>query len=201
MATIARIKARWTIPGAGTAFSVFHFGNTILEDPVQAQADAALVKVTAFFESVKAYLPNVVSVLVLNEVELIQTNNGAMTGILAGPTQATKTGTAAATAGWAAAAGGVISWSTPGVRNNRRVRGRNFLVPLSNEVWDTDGTMKAVPLSGINSAATALRDQTGEIDLGVYARPTAPGATDGAYYPVTGHRVPDFSAILRSRRA
>lgn len=201
MATIARVKARWTIPGAGTAYSVFHFGNTALEDPVQADADAALAKVTAFFTSVKAYLPNVVSVLVQNEVELIQWNNGSMTGILSGPTQATQTGTAGATAGWAAAAGAVVTWNTAGIRNNRRVRGRTFLVPLSNEAWDVDGTLKAVPVSGINAAATTLRDTAGSIDLMVYGRPTAPGATDGEAFAVSGHRLPDMSAVLTSRRS
>lgn len=201
MATIARVKARWTIPGAGTAFSVFHFGNTALEDPSQADADAAAAKVTTFFSSVKAYLPNVVSVQVQSEVELIVPTSGSMTGILSAPAQGTQTGTAGATAGWAAAAGAVVTWNTAGIRNNRRVRGRTFLVPLSNEAWDVDGTLKIVPLNGINSAATALRDTAGGIDLGVYGRPTAVGATDGEFFAVSGHRLPDMSAILTSRRS
>lgn len=201
MATIARVKARWTIPGAGTAYSVFHFGNTALEDPVQADADAALTKVTAFFTTVKAQLPAQVSVTVQNEVELIQPHDGALTGILAGPVQAAQTGTAGATASWAAAAGGVITWNTAGIRNSRRVRGRTFLVPLSSEAFDTDGTLKLAQLNNLNTGATALRDTAGEIDLMVYARPTAPGAVDGEAFAVSGHRIPDMGAILTSRRS
>lgn len=199
---LARVKIRWSIPGAGTAFSVLHFdGWADQSAPNPTELSDLLTKVNAFIGSVKAYLPNVVTMQVLNEAELINESDGTMLGVLSGTVHPAQAGTASATAGWAAAAGAVITWNTPGVRNSRRVRGRTFIVPLSNECWDLDGTMKAVPLNGLNSAATALRTANGIGQLQVWGRPSAPGATDGVAYEALSHRIPDFSAILRSRRS
>lgn len=199
--TLVRGKIRWTIPGAGTAWTVLHFGTLNLAEPTQADADAVVTRMQNWATAIKALLPNVVSLNVQAETEVINEESGLMLGILTSPTPATQTGTAAAGVGWAAAAGAVVSWSTPNVRNGRRIRGRTFVVPVSNEVWDVDGTLKAVPFNTLNTAATALRADAADIDLRIWCRPTAPGANDGAEGLVMGHRVPDMSAVLRSRRA
>ena len=199
--SILRSKIRWTIPGAGTALSVLHFSGNEGWSPVQGDAEAVAIHVNQFCNTIKSTLPNVVQLQTLNELEEIDSNNGALLQVWTAPTQAVHNGTAAAAAGWAAAAGAVISWSTGIVHRKRRIRGRTFIVPLSNECWDVDGTLKSVPHGTLNSAATALRQDILGIDLGVWARPSAPGATDGRFATVSGHRVPDMSAILRSRRA
>lgn len=198
---IGRVKLRWVIPGAGTAFSVLHFGHWAGSEPTPTEASDLITKCNAFVTSVKAYLPNVVSVQVMNEIEIINEADGNLIGVISSTVNAAQFGTAAATAGWAAAAGAVITWNTPGVRNGRRIRGRTFIVPLSTEAWDVDGTMKSVPLGGLNSAATALRTANGINQLLVWSRPSGPGAADGIAYEALSHRIPDFSAILRSRRS
>jgi len=198
---LLRGKIRWNIPGAGTAWSVLHFGTTSLSTPVQADADAAVARMQAWATSIKSLLPNVVSLNVQAETEEINEGSGALIGVWTSTTPTTQTGTAAAGQGWAAAAGAVVSWSTPSVRNNRRVRGRTFVVPVSNEVWDVDGTLKSVPYGTLNTAAGALRVDGPEVDLRIYCRPTTPGGTDGFAAVVLSHRVPDMSAVLRSRRA
>lgn len=198
---LLRGKIRWTIPGAGTAWSVLHFGTTSLSTPVQADADAAVARMQAWATSVKSLLPNVVSLQVQAETEEINEGSGALIGVWTSTTPSVQTGTAAAGQGWAAAAGAVVSWSTPSVRNNRRVRGRTFVVPVSNEVWDVDGTLKSVPYGTLNTAAGALRVDGPDVDLRIYCRPTTPGGTDGFAAVVLSHRVPDMSAVLRSRRA
>ena len=199
---VYRGKIRWTIPGAGTAYSVLHFADIAGDGAAsQAEADEIIAKMQTWATAIKSTLPNVVTLQVQNEVEHILSTTGDLIDIWTGASQTAQTGTASATAGWAAAAGAVVSWSTAGVRNGRRVRGRTFLVPLSNEVWDTDGTLKSVPLGTINSAATALRTVGTTVQLAVHTRPSAPGASDGDHFPVTGHRTPDMSAILRSRRS
>lgn len=198
---LLRGKIRWTIPGAGTAYTVLHFGTQDASTPTQADAVQAVTKMQTFAQNISAALPNVVQLQVQNECEEIVATSGQMLGIYSGATQTPVNGTAAAAAGWAAAAGGVITWNTAGVRNGRRVRGRSFVVPLSNEVWDIDGTIKSVPMGTLNTAATNLRTAGTDVELVVYARPSAPGANDGAQFPVLGHRVPDMSAILRSRRS
>jgi len=198
---LLRGKIRWTIPGAGTAWSVLHFGTTSLASPVQADADAAVARMQAWATSIKSLLPNVVSLNVQAETEEINEGTGNLIGVWTSTTPTTQTGTAAAGQGWAAAAGAVVSWSTPSVRNNRRVRGRTFVVPVSNEVWDVDGTLKSVPYGTLNTAAGALRVDGPDVDLRVYCRPTTSGGSDGFAAVVLSHRVPDMSAVLRSRRA
>lgn len=198
---LLRTKIRWTIPGAGTAYTVMHFLTSSQSTPVQADVDDAIARTQAWATAIKSTLPNVVSLNTQSEVEEINEASGLMIGIWTVATPSTQTGTAAAGQGWAAAAGAVVSWSTPGVRNGRRVRGRTFVVPVSNEVWDVDGTLKAVPLGTLNTAAAALRGGSTVTQFGIWARPTAPGATDGEVWPVSGHRIPDMSAVLRSRRA
>jgi hypothetical protein len=198
---LIRAKLRWSIPGAGNAFSVLHFDGWSAGGPNPTELSDLATKLNAFVTSIKAYLPNVVTVQVMNEMEEINEATGEMIGVFSTTVLAAQAGTASATAGWAAAAGAVITWNTPGVRNGRRVRGRTFIVPLSNEAWDVDGSLKAVPLNGLNSAATALRTASGIGQLQVWSRPSAPGASDGVAFEALSHRIPDFSAILRSRRA
>ena len=196
-----RSKIRWTIPGAGTAHTVLHFGTLDASTPTQADADEVISKVAAYAGAIKAYIPNVVSLLVSSEVEEINVATGKLIGIYTGATQTAQAGTASATAGWAAPAGGVISWSTAGIRNNRRLRGRTFIVPMSNEVWDVDGTLKSVPLTGLNTAAAALRAPGTQVYLTIYGRPSGVGASDGVEWQALAHRVPDMAAILTSRRS
>jgi len=196
-----RTKVRWTIPGAGTAYSILHWTGAETQLNGQSEANDAAAKTHAFLTPLINVLPNVVKVQALAEVEEINESTGDLIGFWTTPTNQDRAGTASATAGWAAAAGAVISWSTAGVRNGRRIRGRTFVVPLSNECWDVDGTIKSVPMGTLNTAATALTGGTDVTRFVVWARPTAPGATDGQAANVLTHRVPDMSAILRSRRS
>jgi hypothetical protein len=119
---------------------------------------------------------------------------------LVATTPAAIVGTAGTTVAYAAALGAVVSWRTGLVRNGRRIRGRTFLVPLSSLAFDNTGTLIPAALTTFNAAAVTLRDQTGIADIGVYARPSAPGAADGEWALITGHSIPDMGSILRSRR-
>lgn len=201
MASILRVKLRWTgLPG-GSGYSMFHFRDFAAGEPTDADASSAAARITNYAENLSELLPNAVTLQTESTVEVIEETNGQLVNFLTAPAQVAKQGITSSTVGWAAAAGAVISWSTNGVRNGRRVRGRSFVVPLANTSYDTDGSLTATTVTKLNTTATTLRDGAGTPDLGVYARPTAPGANDGIWYAVTGHRVPDMSAILRSRRS
>lgn len=198
---LLRAKIRWTIPGAGTAFSVLHFGTEDASTPTQADADEAVARVQAYATAIKAYLPNQVTLQVLNELEEIVVTTGNMLGVYTTASQTAQTGTAGATVGWAAPAGAVITWNTAGVKNSRRVRGRTFIVPLANSAYETDGTIGPTALTGLNTAATNLRTSGTETTLAVYCRPTGPGLSDGQQHEVLSHRIPDMCAMLTSRRS
>lgn len=198
---LLRGKIRWTIPGAGTAYSVLHFDTNDDSPPTQADADEVNTKLNAFILAIKPIIPNVVGLTVIPEFEELEENNGSMINVFTTTAIAGTFGSASSSAGWAAAAGAVITWNTSGIRNGRRVRGRTFVVPVSNTAWDVDGTLTSAAMTNLNDGAFALRTAGSQVQLAVYARPTSKTATDGVLHRATSHRVPDMSAILRSRRS
>lgn len=197
---IARIKARWTIPGAGTAYSILHFRGAGIGEIDDADADAATMQTYAFFNSIKAYLPGVVKIDVLSDVEVIDDATGTMTDVRLSTTREQVVGGSGASATWSAPSGACVTWNTGGVRNGRRVRGRTFVVPLATMAYGSDGTLDSTPLSTMQAAATLLAQPFSNRQLVVFARPTAPGAGDGLSVPVTSARITDQAAILKSRR-
>jgi len=198
---LLRAKIAWTIPGAGTSHSVFHFTTSSESTPTQADADDVATKLGTFKTSLRNHIPGTVSLQRLSDVEEINENTGKLIGVWGTSSDTAATGALPSTEKWAAPVGAVISWSTAGIRNNRRVRGRTFLVPLGSSVFDTDGTIASTPYNGINALAAALRGGASSTQFAIYARPTAPEATDGEAWPVLAHRVPDMAAVLTSRRA
>lgn len=200
-----RVKARWTIPGAGTAFSVFHFGNGPDGDPSDAEASNAATATRTFFDAIKGVLPGVVKIDVLTDVEILDVATGNLMGVQTASAQAQVVGSLAQTVSWAAPSGVCITWNTAGLRTvtskPRRVRGRTFIVPVATNVFDSDGTLTTAALTTLNTAATGLRGNFSGQEFGVYGRPGPGGSPAGVYHSVTGHRITDQVAILRSRRS
>lgn len=167
--------------------------------PDESAGPTPLECVTAvhtFFDAVRDRLPAVVSIQVEGAVERIDTPTGELIGFEDVTPPAVIVGTNSG--GFSSATGACIGWTTNGVRNGRRVRGRTFIVPLAGVTYDTDGTLTALALQDIQTAATAMTENFA--GLVVYARETAPGLADGVAYDVAGARVADKTAILRSRR-
>jgi hypothetical protein len=203
MAPILRAKIRWSGFTGGPGFSVFHFRDFATgtgEDPTQATADAANTKLNTFITAILPQLPNVVNLQVHSEMELIEWTNGNLIDVLNVTPANGRNGTAGATVVYSAAVGAVINYRTNGIRNNRRVRGRTFLVPLASSAYALDGSLASANHTAIQNAANALITTETAADLGVWARPTAPGASDGAWYVASTANVPDMTAVLRSRR-
>lgn len=203
--SIMRVKARWTIPGAGTAFTVLHFGNGDDGDPTDTEASNAASSTRTFFDAIKGLLPNPVAVDVMTDVEIIDVASGNLIGVQTASAQAQVTGLSGTGATWSAPSGACVTWNTAGLRQvaskPRRVRGRTFIVPLSSTAYDTAGNLSPTALTTLNNAATALRGNFGNQNLGVYGRPGIGGAPAGVFHSVTGHRITDQSAVLRSRRS
>lgn len=200
MAKIMRVKARWSGFQGGPGYSIFHFRDFNTDDPTNQNATDAIARVRAFFTTINPVLPNTVSIQVEADVEVLEDTTGALVGMVNGTSVSAVTGTAGGTAPYAAAVGAVVTWRTSSIRNGRRMRGRTFLVPLSSTAFAADGTLIDSALNYINQAATALRSNAAQPDLGVYGRPSGPAATDGVWYAVTAHSTPDMGAVMRSRR-
>lgn len=203
--SVQRVKARWNIPGAGTAFSVFHFGNGPDGEGSDVEASNSTLAVHTFFSEIKLYIPNSVSIDVQTDVELLDVATGALVGMATSASRARIVGTAGATVNFAAPAGVCVTWATAGIRTvsskPRRVRGRTFIVPVAQNAWDVDGTLNNSALTVFNNAATGLRGNFSGQELHVYGRPGLNATPPGQVYAVTGHKITDQAAILRSRRS
>lgn len=202
---ILRVKARWQIPGAGTAFTVLHFGSGTGSDPTDTEASNSVSATRTFFEALKVYLPNVVTVDYMTDVEVIDVATGNLQGVVTAAAVASTSGTAGVSGTWSAPSGACITWTTGGLRTvnskPRRVRGRTFIVPLATGAYDSNGNLSAGFLTSANSAATGLRGNFNGQQFGIFGRPGPGGSPAGVYHSVTGHRITDQSAVLRSRRA
>lgn len=151
--------------------------------------------VQAFFTAVRTELPSSVSITGPTGGDSIDPVTGTLTGTWSGGTGGTINGMSAAV--YAGPAGAVVTWLTDGIANGRRVRGRTFLVPLSSSAYQTDGSLLAGSLTAIQSAANALVSSAAG-NLLVWHRPV--GGVGGSAHAVTGAKVSDRVAVLRSRR-
>lgn len=192
--SIFRVKARWQGFSGAPGYTILHFGDGTEQDG--ATPDSAVVATRAFFQSLSGLLAPGVSISIENAVEELETGSGQMQTI---HTTASVTPVTASGAGtYAAPVGAVVNWITNEVRNGRRVRGKTFLVPMSSSIYQADGTLATAHMATIQQAAEALIADANSL-LCVYARPET-GTTNGRLAPVTGARVPDMAAVLRSRR-
>lgn len=198
MAEILRVKINWTGFVGGPGYTNLYFRDFTEGATDQAMADGAVAKTKTFLTSVQNYLPTAVITGVDPTVDRLEETTGELQGFFTTSPGAAVAGGQAGV--YSAASGACISWGTNGVRNGRRIRGRTFIVPLGGSQYGSDGTLSDTMVTALRNAATALRAETGAGDLGIWARPTAPGAADGVWYFATTSNVKDKVAILRSRR-
>lgn len=201
MPPIMRVKLRWSGFTGGPGYSNFFYRDRSSGDPSVTTANDAATLVDNFGSFLQSRIPIGVNLAVQGDVEVVEETTGQLEEILNITPPAARQGTAPA-APYSAASGAVVTWRTAGVRNGRRVRGRTFCVPLASTSYDNDGTLSAAFLTAINTnlSGTAFLANTNSAILGIYARPSAPGASDGAWFQVNGFSVPDKVAVLRSRR-
>jgi hypothetical protein len=203
MSVIARVKLRWSGFIGGPGYTILHFrdfGWDTAADVDTTAAQGAVDRVDTFAEGVKTYLPYAVQLAVEPEVEVLEDTTGELLEVRGTTPDAAHVSPASSSAVFAGPVGLVISWKTGLVRNGRRVHGRTFLVPLNGNVFASDGTLTSGVRTDFLTAAAALANPAGTPDLGVWARPSAPAATDGEWGVVTSWNVPDMAAVLRSRR-
>lgn len=200
MTGMLKVKVRWAGFTGSPGWSNFFFRDfSGTGEPTSDQAAPAVARVNTFFTAIKdRFTPNV-NWTIQPDVEVVQETNGNLVDIFNTTATAPIVGSNTILT-YAAPAGVVVTWRTGIVRNGRRVRGRTFLVPTSSACFQADGSIETASLSIFQNAANALCNSTGSPDLGVWARPSAPGANDGSWSLVNSATVPDMAAILRSRR-
>lgn len=199
MVEIAKISVNWTGFNGAPGYTNLYFRDFETSGLDQAIIDGSVAKVESWVSSIQTRVPNTVTLQVQQTVPIIESTTGTLVRFM-NATTAPAARVGSGTGAYSAAAGACVNWYTDGVRNGRRVRGRSFIVPLAGSALATDGTIDNTQLTGLRSASTTMAAVGGTGDLGVWARPTGPGATDGVWYSVTSVTVPDKTAVLRSRR-
>lgn len=194
-----KVKVRWSGFIGSPGWSNFFFDSPDGTFTTAEDAVAAAGKVNTFFTAVKTKLPPTVQLSIQSDVEILSALSGELVNVVNAGTIAAINGSATSQP-YSAATGAVITWRTAGVRNGRRVRGRTFLVPCVSGMFQNDGTIENTNISEIQTAATALAAPFNGAQLGIWSRPSAPGAGDGDFFEVTSASVPDLAAVLRSRR-
>lgn len=198
-----RVKIRWSGFTGAPGYTVLHYrdfdaagggGGNVTAASAQGAADRA----SSFASQIRSLVPSIVTMAVENDVDVLEDTTGELVTSFGVTGALSFTGSGAGA--FSAPVGAVVNWRTGGVRNGRRVRGRSFIVPLAAGAFGTDGQLLPASVTTLQTAATAAVNQTGTPDLGVYARPTAVGATDGAWFVATSASVPRLGAVLRSRR-
>ena len=130
-----------------------------------------------------------------NQGEEFLEETGELVGVWTEGTTTNVTG--GGTGSYAGGVGACIGWSTAGIHNGRKVRGRTFVVPLAANQYDTDGTVASGVISTLDAAAATLIG-TGTGRLSIWARPTP--TVPGMVYAATSGTVKDHVSWLRSRR-
>lgn len=185
---LARVEVAWSGAGVnGAAVNVLHYAADV-GDPDSGAISAAYVEL-------RPILNTSTSVTIPNSGDVIEDT----TGTLVRPWTSTLGGTALGTAAFnpAAGVGAVVGWTTGGIIDGRRLRGRTFIVPLATVAYDADGTLTTTAIAALEDFANALMASG---PLAVWHRPTTSGGSDGNSYGVIGFRVRDKVAVLRSRR-
>lgn len=185
MASLARITCKWSGFLGAPGYTNFYFTLPGI-DPGN---------VFDFFAAQAGSFPTGLTIEVPNQGDTIDEATGNIINGWAGAGGGVVTGTAGASA--PGGAGMCINWHTDSVVNGRRVRGRTFMVPLSADSFEADGTPSALRVNFMKTQADALiTNSAGEFV--VYHRPV--GGVGGSAHVVTRSAIRDRSALLRTRR-
>jgi len=196
MANILRVVAQWGGFPSAPGFTNLYFDSAIVGTP---SANEAAARARQLFEAMKGQFPDGVTITISPQVAEIDDATGQQQDEFT----ATTTGLPVPGTGVAnrsAPSGACINWRTSTFVNGRRLRGRTFLVPLSTNAYQTDGTLEAGTLTVLRAAAVAyLTDAVGpSAKPVVWHRPI--GGAGGSSALITASAVTDVAAILTSRR-
>lgn len=183
-----------TIRGAGGSFLT------------ATEAGVATAAVRAFWDAIKANLPDEIVLTTSPVVDLYDDQDGELIASeVAATSPNSVTGTS--TAAYSMATGIKMVLQTADIRDGRRVRGSTFIVPASSVAFSSSGTVASAARTTITTAGNTLRGSlvTGGMELVVWSRKreaVVGGLPErlGASFTVTGIETSEKTAVLRGRR-
>lgn len=193
MATLQRVRSVWTGFQGAPGYTDMYFG---VSDPPSESAQDHVDAVADFWGALVSFIPTVVTITVEPVVIELEAEDGLIIGERTVGTAPAAVDCTASGA-YAAPTGCTVQWITSTYLGGRRLRGRSYVVPLSTQAYQDNGTLYDTTRAAIEAAGEALRVDAG--DMVVWHRPTDAG-NDGTQALVTSVKVGDRCAILRSRR-
>lgn len=197
MAVIARVRIGFDgligLPGVSTFYCLEPIG---MIEPLKTLYTTLLLR-----------MPLALTSQVETAGDFLEATTGTITGAWSAASTLPASGSAAGV--YAAPVGLCLTWTTGTITDGKRVKGRTFVVPMSQNVYGADGSAENTNLTAIRDAAAAFQVATSG-NLVVWHRPRAARAADGSrpavvaragsHAVVTGSFVRDKIAVLRSRR-
>lgn len=183
------VKLEGTTTPGGPWMNVMHV--RLVDDTETGELDSALNALQQFYESVRGFIPNTVSITL---------GEGMIRDPLGSPEYVNDDrrvlqGGAAEGQHLSALLAVTVSWRTSSA--TRSGRGRTFVGPLGWSAQEGDGTPSAGVIAAINAAANGLvSDSSGTNGWAFGVLSTK----QGLFRDVTGHSVRDRFAFLSSRR-
>jgi hypothetical protein len=198
---VSRVVVDWSGWPGGTGNTVLHFAD------IRGDETGHLDKVRTFLVDVLGgpptltLLPSAVKLDINPIVQTFDENTGELVGTTIGtkPLQIVGGGGT----NFSSPVGACIAWTTNlihpvpgGAAGPHLVRGKTFLVPLSTQTFDSDGSLAAATLTDMNAAVAAFL--AANPDFVIWSRPVA--GAGGAFGVAVAGVVRDKMAVLRSRR-
>jgi hypothetical protein len=163
-------------------------------------ADLATAAVRSFWDGIRAFVPNEVTLLVQPSVDQYDASTGWLIHTTVAPTSPAPV-SGSSSAAWAGAAGFKVDWNTGAIRNGRRIVGKTYVVPAA-AIYDTSGLLSTTPRNNVEAAANTLLSTLASagMSMRVWTRPPTIGAPGGVSTAVQSAVVRNKTAIMRSRR-
>lgn len=165
------------------------------------------LKLNTFVTAMAVVMPQNVTLKLEDTGDVFESTTGEIMGTWTGSVLAAHVG--GSTAAYSAPVGFVTEWLTDIHLSGRRLRGRTFWVPASSSMFSLDGSLDEGVKGTLSAgAATFVADTAGNFTIWQRPRLAKPAdgsrpavtARGGGYGTVTGSRIPDRAAVLRSRR-
>jgi len=172
MTNISRVRVALTGFTGGPGVATFY----------ALDAPTLVPSLRTFWGAVAAKMPTTVSVKVQSSGDIIEDTTGELVGGWATTDAVGVVGADSAT--YPAPVGACISWLTGTILDGKRLKGRTFIVPLGGGSYQLDGTISAVNVTALTTAATNYVAATVANAL-VWHRPRVAKAADGSRPAVT----------------
>lgn len=204
--TIGVVRTAWSGTSGGPGVTQLFFHETGGFGPLDAaDAQAAVNAMRTYWDAIKALLPDEVVLTVSAVVDQYDPITGDLTHTVTAATPpSTVQGSSAGV--YAMASGMRVNLQTAVIRNGRRVRGAQYIVPASSTAFSSSGTVTSGNRATVNTAGTALMAQFATAGLApiVYSRPIPAGEPNGPrggdVAQITSWDTSEKGAVLRGRR-